>query len=225
MLVFSPSNLSTYLQCPRKFEGQSVTKELKWKASAQKSRGTLVHAALEVACKYGMDEVHEWPNDLDMDFVRSKIGLVRQMMDLGAKLYIEHEMCITDDGKAADWWDEKGMMRCKADALIVPTDGPLFLIDFKTGKKWDEEDFQLRMEALIAHIFYKRSLINYAYWYVDTGEISSGTIDFTYGLSPVQDIIDAVQDARGSLMANNFPPKKNRFCKWCGFYNTEACGL
>ena len=46
MFVFSPSNMSTYRTCPRRFEGQSITKEIVWKASAQKSRGTLVHHAL-----------------------------------------------------------------------------------------------------------------------------------------------------------------------------------
>ena len=225
-LVFSPSNLSTFLQCPRKFQGQSVTKELKWKATQQKSRGTLVHAALEDACKEGYESIHVWPEGLDQDFVRDRVNLVRNMMSFGAKLHIEHEMCITEDGKATDWWDEKGMMRCKADAIIVPdAPSPLLLIDFKTGKKWDEEDFQLRMEALIAHIFYKRQVVNYAYWYVDTGEVSSGTIDFNYGLTPVQDVIDAVHDARSAIAANNYPPTKNRFCKWCGFYNTEGCGL
>ena len=35
MFVFSPSNMMNYRLCPRRFEGQSITKEIKWKASGE----------------------------------------------------------------------------------------------------------------------------------------------------------------------------------------------
>lgn len=227
-LVFSPSNLSTHVQCPRKFWGQSIAKTLKWKASQQKSRGTLVHNALEKAVKDGFDAVKNWPEGLDMDFVRQQVGLARGLVDAGMSCYIEHEMCVDGRGNPVDWWDEHGIMRCKADTILVPPEGtelPLFLIDYKTGRKWDDEDMQLRMEALIARMYYNHPIVQYAYWYVDSGETATGIIDFRNGMEPVQDILDALEDARQDMAANDFPPKKNRFCKWCGFYNTPECGL
>jgi CRISPR/Cas system-associated exonuclease Cas4 (RecB family) len=227
-IVFSPSNLSTHVQCPRKFWGQSIAKTLKWKASQQKSRGTLVHNALEKAVKDGFDAVKTWPDGLDMDFVRQQVGLVQGLTMAGMSCYIEHEMCVDGRGNPVDWWDDKGAMRCKADTILVPPEGtelPMFLIDYKTGKKWDDEDMQLRMEALIAHLYYKHPVVQYAYWYVDSGETATGIIDFRNGMEPVQDILDALVDAQQDMNANDFPPRKNRFCKWCGFYNTPECGL
>lgn len=226
-IVFSPSNLSTHVQCPRKFWGQSIAKTLKWKASQQKSRGTLVHSALEKAVKEGFNAVKNWPEGLDIDFVLQQVGLVRSLMQAGMTCLIEHEMCIDGFGNAVDWWDERGAMRCKADTLLLADndDIPMFLIDYKTGKKWDDEDMQLRMEALIAYLYYRHPIVQYAYWYVDSGETATGIIDFRNGMEPVQDILDALEDARQDMNANDFPPKKNRFCKWCGFYNTPECGL
>lgn len=227
-VVFSPSNLSTHVQCPRKFWGQSVAKVLKWKASQQKSRGTLVHNALEKAVKDGYDAVKNWPDGLDLDFVRQQVGLARDLINAGMSCHIEHEMCVDRKGNAVDWWDDNGYMRCKADTILLPPESlavPAFLIDYKTGKKWDDEDMQLRMEAFIAHMYYKLPVIQYAYWYVDSGETATGIIDFSNGYEPVRDIIDAVSDAQQDMSANDFPPKKNRFCKWCGFYNTPDCGL
>lgn len=228
MVVFSPSNLSTHMQCPRKFWGQSVSKTLKWKASTQKSRGTLVHNSLEKAVKDGYDAVKTWPDGLDMDFVRQQVNLARGLIDAGMQCHIEHEMCVDSKGNAVDWWDEKGYMRCKADTLLLPPDGtrlPMFLIDYKTGRKWDEEDMQLRMEALVAYLYYKHPVVQYAYWYVDSGETATGIIDFQNGMEPVQDIFDALSDAQQDMNANDYPPRKNKFCKWCGFYNTPECGL
>lgn len=227
-LVFSPSNLMTFADCPRKFWGQSVAKTLKWKASQQKSRGTLVHNALEKAVKDGYDAVKSWPDGLDLDFVRQQVGLARDLINAGMTCHIEHEMCIDRKGNAVDWWDDNGYMRCKADTILLPpenADLPVFIIDYKTGKKWSEDDAQLRLEALIAHINFKKPLIQYAYWYVDSGETATGLIDFRNGYEPVRDLLELVEDANASLQCNDFPPKKNRFCKWCGFYNTPECGL
>ena len=51
--VFSPSNLLSFRACPRRFQAQSITKEIKWKASTQKSRGTMVHGDIEKAFRKG----------------------------------------------------------------------------------------------------------------------------------------------------------------------------
>lgn len=225
--VFSPSNMSTYQQCPRKFEAQSLTKEIKWQATKQKSRGTLVHNAMEKAMKDGYDAVRQWPDGMDMDFVRQRVDLVRQMVAMGCSLHIEHELVINRQFQSVDWWDENALLRAKADAIIIPPtmDTPISILDIKTGKKWDEEDFQLRAECLLAHAIYKHPVVQYAYWYVDSGEIASGLIDFRNGIEPVRDIVELMNEMGQAIAANNFEPRENRFCKWCGLYKTPGCGL
>lgn len=229
MFVFSPSNMSTYRTCPRRFEGQSITKEIVWKASAQKSRGTLVHNALEMAMRKGIDTMEAWPDGIDVDFTRRQLQRAAQMVKDGAQLFIEHEITLNQQLRPAaeGWWAKDAFIRCKADAIIMPKDlrQPALIIDFKTGKKWDSDDFQLRLETLLLHLAYNRPVVNYEYWYVDVGDIEDGLIDYSQGLGPVADIKELIREMKQAIINKDFPPKRNKFCNWCDFNKTPACGL
>ena len=61
--------------------------------------------------------------------------------------------------------------------------------------------------------------------HVDTGEIHGGVIDFSSGLGDVTDIVDLMAEMQQSIKASYFPPKRNRFCKWCDFFKTSKCTL
>lgn len=226
--VFSPSNLSTFCQCPRKFQGQSMTKEIPYKPSKARSRGVLVHNTLEQAIRKGFDTVKSWPEGVDMDFIRQRLNLLERVrLATECKVFIEQELCINKKGEQVDWWADDAWLRAKADMLIVPTNPSLSvsLVDFKTGKRWDDDHMQLRLESYLAHTIFKRPRVRYSYWYVDAGELDGDNIDMSGGLYPVQDLLNLIDECQQSINANYFPPQKNRFCKWCGFYQTTACGL
>lgn len=229
MFVFSPSNMSTYRTCPRRFQAQSITKEIVWKPSAAKSRGTLVHNVLEIAMRKGIDGVTAWPDGIDVDFSRQQLQRAAQMAQDGCQLFIEHEITLNKQFRPADggWWSKEGFIRAKADALLLPKDvlRPALLIDFKTGKKWDEDDFQLRVEALLTHLAYDRPVVSYEYWYVDIGDVVDATIDFSQGLDPVRDIVDLIKEMNQAIINKDFPSCKNKFCNWCDLNKTPACGL
>lgn len=225
--VFSPSNLSTFKDCPRRFQAQSITKELQWKPSKQKTRGTAVHDSLERAVKKGFDQVKTWPDGMDTDFTRNKINTVRQCMVAGADVHTEHELVINRGLKPAEWWGEDAWLRARADMLVLPKDkaSPAVVVDFKTGKKWDNDCFQLRIESLLVHYLYQYPVVQYSYWYVDQGETVTGSIDFRNGLTPVEDLLQLILDADRAIQSNTFFPKKNRFCNWCDLHKTPGCGL
>lgn len=233
MFVFSPSNMQSFRDCPRRFQGQSLTKEIPWKSSAEKSYGQLVHTLVEKALKYGMQAVTSWPDNPktrsgpDAFYVTDMVNAVRQQVMAGAKLFIEQEMTIGKNFKPTPtgWWDESAFLRARADAIVVPVDNaPVEVIDIKTGKKWDEDDFQLRVNCLLAHLVYQRPVVKYAYWYVDTGETVDGIIDFANGLSPVQDVIETMKEMQDRIKDGYFPATKNKFCRWCSLHGTPACG-
>lgn len=244
--VFSPSNMSNYKTCPRKFQAQSITKEIQWQASKQKSRGSLVHSVLDKAVAHGMQSVTTWPEGVDVIYTTQQVNDVRKAVVDGAQMYIEHELVISDVFQKTGWWDDNALLRAKADLLILPVMSdepvpeinipfipqpkvnlPAEVIDFKTGKIWDTNDYQLRIEALLVHLIYHRPVVNYSYWYVDQGETVDGSIDFRNGLSPVQDVIDDIKEIKLAIRDNYFPPKKNAFCKWrtgqCQLYG--KCGI
>ena len=225
--VFSPSNIMTYRTCPRRFMGQSITKEIKWKASTQKSRGTVVHSAIEKAMQDGMQAVRSWDTQLDTGYVQQLVSNVRNAAAKGAKVCIEHELVVTDKMKHTyNWWDDNAFLRARADALILyPDDTAPWLIDIKTGKKWDTDDFQLRVEALLVHLIYKKNIVRYSYEYVDSGESVKGIVDMTNGLLPVQDVVDTIRDMKASIRDGYFPCQSNKFCRFCDFHKTKSCDV
>lgn len=225
-LVLSPSNMSTYRDCPLRFYGSSVVKDIPYRASTSKARGMTVHADVEKCLRLGWQTDISWDSSINTSYVYAKVGVMQDKRKTH-DLFVEHELAINKAGDKCGWWDEDGLLRAKADAILVPRpnadDPTIHLIDIKTGKKWDDDDFQLRVECLLAHIIYQVPKVHYEYWYVDTAQTVEGTIDFNNGLTPVQDIYDLMHDMLQSIKMQYFPRQPNKFCKWCAYYRTEKC--
>lgn len=223
-LVFSPSNLQTYRQCPLKFYGQSISRELKWKPSPQKTRGTLMHEEMERLLRQGWQDNNTFDSQIDTGYAASIVNRVRKMMADGYALFVEREMCVTKQGAVVDWWNDKAFLRAKADVVLVHPDPekPILVGDIKTGRNWGD-DFQCRVECLLAHIMYKKPMTVFEYWYIDQGETEEGVIDFRNGLAPVQDVFDLMADARQAIKNSYFPPVANFFCRWCQWHQTDKC--
>lgn len=225
-IVLSPSNMSTYRDCPLRFYGSSVIKDIPYRASASKSRGMVIHTNLEKCLRLGWQDDISWDSTINLTYARSKVQETYAMRATH-DLYVEHELAINKAGNKCGWWDEDGLLRAKADAIMLPrancSQPVVWLIDIKTGKKWDDDDFQLRVEALLAHIIYQVPIVHYEYWYVDTGQTVWGDINFAEGLTPVQDIYDLMHDMLQSIKMQYFPRQPNKFCKWCAYYKTEKC--
>ncbi|MBD5585281.1 MAG: PD-(D/E)XK nuclease family protein [Clostridia bacterium] len=228
-VVLSPSNLQTFRQCPRQFYGKTVTRQIVWKPTKQKTRGTQMHTLMERAMRMGWsDDISgQFDNQVDIMMAKDTVDFVVGMRKTGWDLRIEHEMCVDGKCNPCGWWDEAAALRAKADVVLVPEDAYdcLFIGDIKTGKKYDNDHFQLRVEALLGHIIYGVKEVAYYYWYIDSGDIDYASIDFSRGLADVQDVLDTIRDCRQSIKNNYFPPTNNVFCKWCEWYKKKECGL
>ena len=226
-MFFSPSNMGTFMQCPLRFYAQSVSKEMPWKPSKAKGRGTRIHSNIEKCIRLGWQEQVQWDSGIDLSYVRARVAETMERRNAGYQVAIEKELAIDKNGLPCDWWADNGLLRAKADMIMtpknLPEDSPVYLIDIKTGRRWDDEDFQLRVECLLAHIVTGRPVTQYEYWYVDEGETFSGYIDFRNGLAPVQDIYDLIREMLLALRNNDFPTKRNKFCKWCDWHGTPRC--
>lgn len=223
-VVFSPSNLGTFQNCPRRFFGSSVSKELKWQGTKQKSRGTKLHTFVQDAVRLGWPDAGLTDDTVDSGYTKAVVDSLRVM---DAERLIEHEMAMTVQGKACDWWAPDAFLRARADVFVIPKDeaAPILVGDIKTGKNWDDDHLQLRIECLLAHIIYARPVVRYQYWYIDQGETEEGIIDFRNGLDPVQDIYALLRSASLAVKNNDFPATPNKFCKWCQWYKQKECGL
>lgn len=186
-----------------------------------------VHSDIEKCMRLGWQDNISWDSTINTTYARKMVQEVQDRRRATHDLFIEHELAIDKAGNKCGWWDENGLLRAKADAIMLPRPNcpqpVVWLIDIKTGKKWDDDDFQLRVEALLAHIIYQVPIVHYEYWYVDTGQTVWGDINFAEGLTPVQDIYDLMHDMLQSIKMQYFPRQPNKFCKWCAYYKTEKC--
>lgn len=216
--------MDSFAKCPLRFYGSSVIKDIPWRASKAKARGTTIHSNVEKCLRLGWQPNISWDSHIDLDYVRRRVDEV-QTLRATHELHIEKEMAIDKQGRSCGWWDDNGLLRAKADAMLIPKNpnDVLYVLDIKTGKRWDDEDFQLRVECLLAHLIWQVPQVQYEYWYVDEGETHDGVIDFRNGLGPVQDVYDLMRDMLLALKNNNFPAKRNKFCKWCDYYGTPKC--
>lgn len=223
--VLSPSNMATYRQCPLRFYGQTILKAMPWKETASKVRGTAVHSWLERVVKQGSLEGVALDELIDADYVRRSLYALSEYQHNGYTVFTEKELAMTKQGKSCGWWDETAFLRAKADVLCIPEDvsQPAILGDWKTGRKWDSDAFQLRVEAILIHILYGVTKVKCNYWYVDQGETVEETVDFTHTLADVQDIYDLMREMKLAIRDKNFAPTPNKFCKWCDWHQTEHC--
>lgn len=225
MIVFSPSNMDTFRKCPRRFQGQSITKDIKYKPSAKKDNGIAVHSELEkLVNAEKLPEVFKLPDTVDMGYVRQRLMGFHRMRNHGMEVFTEHELAINNKYQKAGWWDDDCILRAKADLLLVGFGGAV-IVDWKTGRKWDTDAFQLRVESLLVHLLYGIQKVNIEYDYVEQGETVYDVIDFTSGIGHVQDIVELMKTMRESISANVFPATPNKFCKWCDYYKTEKCNV
>lgn len=226
--VFSPSNIMVYRQCPRKFWGQSISKLIKYKPIKQKSRGIILHEQIQDALRdaKAFGKIRE-DTQVDASYVAGCVASVHSNRNYQYKLFIEHELCMNKAGVQVGWWDDKAFLRAKVDALLLHDDpkNTVRVIDIKTGRNWDQDHVQLRLEALLTHIVYRRPLVMWEYWYVDQGETVQDVIDFRNGLAPVQDLYDTMREMGMAIKNNDFPCVKNGLCKWCDFNKTENCDV
>ena len=223
LVVCSPSSLAQFDACPRKFYGQR-TKQIVWKETPQKARGTEVHAVLEKALNEGMQATPVWPKGINELYTTTVLQKLRNIAAAGAELHTEHEMCITREFKSTDWWDDNALLRAKADVLLLVPGQAALIGDWKTGKIYPGSDLQLRTEALLVHVLYGVPVINWSLFYVDQGQSKSGTVDFTSGLAPVQDVLQLMKKVEQIVgQGGPFEAKQNKFCRWCDWYHSESC--
>lgn len=220
-IVFSPSNLATYRDCPLKFHLQR-THVIKWQETGAKSRGIVLHECMEKAVKEGVATVSGWPDGVNVAFTQDLIRMLDKMKSYGAQVMPECELVVDRNMKSCDWWSDEAFLRARADVAVI-TDDVAVVIDYKTGKMYSKQDFQLRVEALLLHVLYKVPVVKWVLAYCDYGSTRSGKVDFTIGLDGVSDIIDLMKKAQNAAKNSYFPAKRNIFCKWCSVYHTEHC--
>lgn len=142
LMPLSYSRLSTYENCPAKFDYLYVTKSVKDEDNEYTVYGSRVHESLEKAGRDG--------TPLPDDLAKFHPLVERIISQPGRKEY-ERQMAIRRDKTPCDWFASDVWIRGIADVLILDGDRA-WCLDWKTGKPRDNPtQLQLFAALIFAH--------------------------------------------------------------------------
>lgn len=204
-MALSFSRLSTFEQCPKKFEYLYVLKAVQDQGSTATEYGTRVHEALEKVARGEAEHTHE-----SQPFA----GLLTRILQQPGEKFFEHQMSIDCLMRPCGWFDETVWVRSIADVLVV-NKHEAWIGDYKTGKiKDDPTQLQLFAWMVFTH-FPEVEVVKASYLWLLKGEIT--TMRFTRNMkdhlwTSIDQRLERVQDAVDSGV---FKAKPTPLCGWC----------
>lgn len=199
---WSYSQLSAYEQCPYKWMYQRIAK-LPEPQSWHLINGNYVHSLAENFLKGKIEELPKELSKFDKEFYNlRKAGAASE-----TPIVLRNDWSYLGGEEA--WGSKEAWLRLKIDASI----GNDYLIDFKTGKKYDEHEKQARLYANVTLMMNKNQHdVTVEFWYLNSGEV----VDYTFTRDSLEsDIAD--WEARVATMHDDmeFKPRVHEWCKYC----------
>lgn len=208
------SRISTFEQCPLRFDYQYVTASHKDAGSDASRFGNAVHEAFEAYLKTG----DSLPDNL-LVFMPLLDSLRTREKD---RLLVEHEMAVTRDRKPCAWDSPDCWIRGIADFVVLK--GTTAVAgDWKTGKPKDNTDQLKLMAALLFEHFPDVLTVNTSYFWL-YHRAPPQVITYTRDMLPDLWKFWEAKDTAIVETANIgvFPPRPSGLCPWCPAYNTCA---
>ena len=195
-MKYSPSMLKTFMLCPFKFYLEYIKREKDSTYNPAKERGLKEHKQAENFLK-----------TKDFSFIENlpSLHFLNQDKFKNNVIGIEERISVNENFELTEWNSEETKYRCIADA-ILKIDNKLFIIDYKTGKKVNDETIQATFLEKLAKAKYGNLECKCIFIYVNINEIRTyENTDFNY----VLDIIKKIEN-------KNF--NKNFINNFCGIY-------
>lgn len=199
---WSYSKLSSYEQCPHAWMYERIVK-LEKPISWHLTKGNYVHTLAE---NYLLGKIAEVPKEL------SKFKTEFQNLRLNNA--IPEEALVLDSnwsliGNDDAWQHDNAWLRLKIDATVSDE----YIIDFKTGKEYDEHEKQAKLYA-VAKMMTKPDLetVEVEFWYLSIG----ATKTYVYQRIHLEQY-KAEFESRVEVMFNDktFEPKPHKYCNNC----------
>lgn len=211
-ISLSYSRLSTFEQCPAKFDYLYISKSVMDAGSEASEYGNRVHEVLEL---YGKGELDESTLSLEGKQTLQRWGhLVDKINNRnGEKLY-EFQMAVNKRMEPCDWFSPDAYIRSIADVLVVDGDTAICL-DYKTGKVKDNPT-QLQLFAAMVFWHYPEvKTVKTSFIWLKFDEVTNAIYQRKHldslwnGLKPrFDDVIDTVE-------LGVFEARPSGLCPWC----------
>ncbi len=101
--------------------------------------------------------------------------------------------------------------------LIVEADDGLEVVDFKTGKNEEQDNFQLRFYKLLAELNFNKFIKKASFYYLKTGNIKEFDLETENKTEEIkEEILDKIAKIK---TAQEFEARPSKLCKYCLFKN------
>lgn len=208
---WSFSRLKDYRQCPAKAKFKHILR-LKEPGNAAMQRGTDAHALAESFARASLKA--KAPVELaklEKEFRKlQKEGIIT-----------EEKWALTKDWVPTGFFDKNCWVRVVLDcAFIDDATETLHIIDYKTGKVYEDSKEQLSLYAVAGFEHYPDvKHVSAELWYLDTGEI----IKLEYDKSQLPAIKKEWKlKTRAMLNDKTFAPRAGSYCRWCHYRKTNG---
>ena len=215
--AWSASRLNDYEKCPQLAFYKHVQK-LKEPGSAVMDRGGDIH-------KMGADFAS---GKTLLDLTRPRACIPKELERFKqeflalrrVKPKVEQQAAFTREWKPTGWFDTNAWVRVILDAQYYdPKVRTAHVIDYKTGKIYEDHKDVAKLYALAAFILYPEAVaVRTNYWYLDLG-VEHPT-DFARADVPA---LKKYWEKRTKPMLadTRFNPNPGRHCSWCFFSHTK----
>ena len=204
-LAHSYSALKQYDTCPRQYEKQRITREVKASFGEASIYGNRIHEQLEKRINDGVELPEE-----------SKYyeHLIEAFASLPGELVAEKELVLTAKLEPTTWWAEDAWLRSKLDVLVINGHDAV-VADWKTGKR-RPDSFQMELFAIQVLKHYPEvERVRTALIWLKTSELDQ----YLYTRLDAPALWDMfykkVLRIEESLAKDNWPPQPSGLCPWC----------
>lgn len=212
ILAWSYSRWKTYDQCPRKARYNYIDK-LPQPESEAMARGSRIHKMAE---DYLNGKIAKVGADL-----KHFAAYLKQLKSEGAGP--EHELTFTNTWSPTGWFAKDAWLRIKVDVISLPERSKeLLIVDWKTGKKYDDHIQQCGLYALgglITPEAHDAATVRTKLCYTDTGE----EVEEVFKRSETESLRKLwLGKTRAMLNDTKFAPLPSRSCMWCPYSKSKG---
>lgn len=217
-IAISHSRLSTYQQCPRKFQLQFIKKAFPDDSNNPHFvRGNSLHEQMEAASNALVKRRSKPDTPLPplVEECRNAVPIVEKIVNTYDTVAAEQQVAIDASLKRTGWFDKTAMFRAIFDLVAVNTDEAL-LVDWKTGKvrPYDGWGGQLHMAGWIGMcIFPDIDKVTSFYAYLDHRKSAPIALTRDKDFDRLTD--HYVSEFMRINRDEEFEPRLNKYCKWC----------
>jgi CRISPR/Cas system-associated exonuclease Cas4 (RecB family) len=209
---WSYSLWKTYGTCPRKVKYNKID-GIREPASPAMERGTAIHL-----------EGEDYLNHKVKTVPKSYEKFTAEMQRLRkAKAVAEEEFAFDMAWNRVPYDSREAWVRAKLDVRVKLGRKHMLVVDFKTGKVYEENRKQLSFYALLVLLVHPEvDVVDTALWYLDQGPEHNQTD--RYERHELEDMKAAWTQAPAHLLHDTvFAPRPGFACRWC-FYSKSNGG-